>query len=96
MRHSGNKTKLEVGDMVVKEIQVNVSCKGRRLEKKRDSVYYVVEEFLSNGCVVLQDLHMNMIDPVPIPAGHLKKIVPNDETNSDNEEYTEEANGKRK
>ena len=39
---------------------------------------------------------MNMIDPVPIPAGHLKKIVPNDETNSDNEEYTEEADGKRK
>ena len=39
---------------------------------------------------------MNMIVPVPIPAGHLKKIVPNDETNTDNEEYTEEANGKRK
>ena len=39
---------------------------------------------------------MNMIDPVPIPAGHLKKIVPNDETNADNEEYTEEASGKRK
>ena len=53
IRHSGNKIKLEVGDMVVKEIQVNISCKGGRLEKKRDSVYYVVEEFLSNGCVVL-------------------------------------------
>ena len=38
--------------MVVKEIQVNVSSKGGRLEKK-ESVYYVVEEFLSNGCVVL-------------------------------------------
>ena len=51
---------------------------------------------MSNGCVVLQDLHMNMIDPVPIPTGHLKKIVPEDQTNSDNEEYTEEENGKRK
>ena len=39
---------------------------------------------------------MNMIDTVPIPAGHLKKIVPKDETNSDNEDYTEDAHGKRK
>ena len=39
---------------------------------------------------------MNMIDPVPIPAGHLKKIVPKDETNSDNKDYTEDAHGKRK
>ena len=39
---------------------------------------------------------MKMIDPVPIPAGHLKKIVPEDETNSDNEDYTEDAHGKRK
>ena len=73
IRHSGNKNKLEIGDMVVKEIQVNVSCKGGRLEKKRESTYYVIEEFLSNGCVMLHDLHTNMIDPVPIPAGHLKK-----------------------
>ena len=34
IRHSGNKTKLEIGDMVVKEIQVNVSRKGGKLEKK--------------------------------------------------------------
>ena len=34
IRHSGNKTKLEIGDMVVKEIQVNVSHKGGKLEKK--------------------------------------------------------------
>ena len=34
IRYSGNKTKLEIGDMVVKEIQVNVSHKGGKLEKK--------------------------------------------------------------
>ena len=39
---------------------------------------------------------MNMIDPVSIPAAHLKKIVPKDQTNSDNEDFTEDANGKRK
>ena len=75
--------------MVVKEIQVNVSHKGGRLEKKRESTYYVIEEFLSNGRVMLCDLHMNMIDPVPIPAGHLKKILPENEANSDNDECTQ-------
>ena len=39
---------------------------------------------------------MNMIDPVPIPAAHLKKIVPKDQTNGYNKDYTEDANGKRK
>ena len=33
IRHSGNKTKLEIGDMVVKEIQVNVSCKEGSLKR---------------------------------------------------------------
>ena len=96
IRHSGNKTKLEIGDMVVKEIQVSVSHKGGRLEKKRESTYYVIEEFLSNGSVMLHDLHMNKIDPVPIPAGHLKKISPENEANSDNDKCTQDKYGKRK
>ena len=37
---------------------------------------------------------MNMIDPVPVPAGHLKKIV--HEEISDGEEYNQTPNGKRK
>ena len=82
--------------MVVKEIQVNVSHKGGRLEQKRENTYYVIEEFLSNGCVMLHDLHMNMIDLVPIPAGHLKKILPENEANSDNDECTQDKYGKRK
>ena len=45
---------------------------------------------------MLHDLHMNMIDPVPIPAGQLKKILPENEGNSDEEEFTQDNYGKRK
>ena len=67
IRHSGNKTKLEIGDMMVKENRVNIAQKGGRLDPKRDSKYYIIEEFLSNGCVILRDLYLNMVDPIPIP-----------------------------
>lgn len=96
IRHSGNKTKLEIGDMVVNKNQVNVAHKGGRLDAKRQSVYYIIEEFLSNGCVILWDLHLNMLVPVPIPQSHLKKIILEDETDSDYEQYSQESNGKRK
>ena len=76
MRHSGNKkTELAVGDMVVKEKQVNIARKGGRLDTKREAKYYGIAKFLSNGCIVLRDLEMDLIDPVPIPASHIKKVI---------------------
>ena len=43
IRHSVNKTKLEIGDMVVKKNRVNVAQKGGRLDSNRDSKYYMIE-----------------------------------------------------
>ena len=81
--------------MVVKENQVNVACKSGRFDPKRQNVYYITEEFLRNVCVILRPLHLNMIDPVPIPQGHLKKIIPEDDVQSVEEQYSQESNGKR-
>ena len=87
LRHSGkNKTELALGDMVVKEKQMNITRKGGRLDTKREPKYYAIERFLSNGCVILWDLEMDMIDPVPLPASHIKKIVPEYESDSDYED----------
>ena len=53
IRDSGKRTELEIGDMVVKENQVNVAHKGGRLDPKRESAYSIIEEVLSNRCVIL-------------------------------------------
>ena len=62
----------------------------------RDSKYYIIEEFLSNGSVILRDLHLNMVDPVPIPQGHLKKIVQEDKAEIEDEPREQWLNRKRK
>ena len=62
--------------MIVKEKQVNIARKGGRLDTKREAKYYGIEKFLGNGCIVLRDLEMDLINPVPIPASHIKKEVP--------------------
>ena len=84
LRHSGNKkTELVVGDMVVREKQVNIARKGGRLDTKREAKYYGIEKFLSNGCIVLRDLEMDLINPVPIPASHIKKVIQKYESDGD-------------
>ena len=84
--------------MVFKKNRVNIAWKDGRLDPKRDSKYYIIEEFLSNGCVILKDLHLNMVDPVLIPQGHLKKIVPEDmtEAESEDDQHQQGSNRKRK
>ena len=62
----------------------------------RDSKYYIIEEFLSNGNMIIRYLHLNMLDPVPIPKGHLKKIVQGDKRNIKDEQNEQWLNRKRK
>ena len=52
----------------------------------RDSKYYIIEEFLSNENVIIRDLQLNMLDPVPIPKGHLKKIIQVDKRDIEDEQ----------
>ena len=56
----------------------------------------MIDEFLSNGGVILRDLHLNMADPVPIPQGHLHKIVQEDNVEVENEQNEQWLNRKRK
>ena len=92
IRHLVNKTKLEIGDMVVKENRVNVTQKGGKFDPMRDSKYYMIKEFLSNGSMILRDLHINMVDPVPIPQGHLKKILKEDKAEIEDEQKEQRVN----
>ena len=56
------------------------------LTQWEDSKYYIIEEFLGKGNVIIRDLHLNMVDPVPIPKGHLKKIVQGDKRDIEDEQ----------
>ena len=69
---------LSIGDIVVKERQANVSRKGRRLAKKREDYFFVVEEILKNGNIVLRDWNKNEIADKSVPPQQLKKIHMNE------------------
>ena len=58
----------------MKERQANVSRKGKRLAKKRD-YFFVVEEILKNGNIVLRDWNKNEIEDKSVPPQQLKKIT---------------------
>ena len=58
----------------MKERQANVSRKGGRLAKKREDYFFVVEEILKNGNIVLRDWNKNEIADKSVPPQQLKKI----------------------
>ena len=58
----------------MKERQANVSRKGGRLAKKREDYFFVVEEILKNGNIVLRDWNKNEIEDKSVPPQQLKKI----------------------
>ena len=66
---------LSIGDIVVKERQANVSRKGRRLAKKREDHFFVVEKILKNGNIVLRDWNKNEIEDKSVPPQQMKKFT---------------------
>ena len=56
------------------ERQANVSRKGRRLAKKREDYFFVVEEILKNWNIVLKDWNKKEIEDKSVPPQQLKKI----------------------
>ena len=66
---------LGIADIVVKERQANISRKGGRLAKKREEHFFVVEEILNNGNIVLRDWNVNEIEETSVPPQQLKKYI---------------------
>ena len=58
----------------MKEREANVSRKGGKLAKKREDYFFVVEEILKNGNIVLRDWNKNEIANKSVPPQQLKKI----------------------
>ena len=71
---NATKEVLGIGDLVVKERQVNLSRKGGWLEKKRDEEFFVVEQIMENGNIKLRDWNTNTIEDETIPPQQLKKM----------------------
>ena len=67
-------TILGIGDIVVKETQANMSRKGGRLPK-REEHFFVVEEILDNGNIVLRDWNKDEIEEKSVPPQQLKKFT---------------------
>ena len=71
---NATKEVLEIGDLVVKERQVNLSRKGGQLEKKRDEEFFVVEQIMENRNIKLRDWNTNTIEDETTPPQQLKKM----------------------
>ena len=71
---NATKEVLGIGDLVVKERQVNLSRKDGQLEKKRDEEFFVVEQIMENGNIKLRDWNTNTIEDETIPPKQLKKM----------------------
>ena len=75
---NATKEVLDIGDIVVKERQGNLSRKGGRLEKKREEYFFVVKQIMENGNIQLRDWNTNTIVKETVPPQQLKKIYLDD------------------
>ena len=65
---------MRIGDLVVKERQVNLSRNGGWSEKKRDEEFFIVEQIMENRNTKLRDWNTNTTEDETIPPQQLKKI----------------------
>ena len=67
--------KIDVGDVVLKEKQKDISRKGRKLHDRYNTLTYTVIKIMQNGNAVLHSNKSNDILMTPCPLKHLKKYV---------------------
>ena len=67
--------KIDVGDVVLKEKQKDISRKGGKLHDRYNTLTYTVIKIMQNGNAVLHSNKSNDILTTPCPLKHLKKYV---------------------
>ena len=83
---NAKKEVLGIGDLVVKERQVNLFRNGQ-LEKKRDEEFFVVEQIMENRNIKLRDWNTNTIEDEKIPPQQLKKMYLDNMKMEDRKEF---------
>ena len=78
-RHCDRGEFLQIGDIARKINMVNKNRKGGKFDKSVSDEMYVVENFLQNVNIVLQNLDTNELEKKSMPRDQLKKIQTEEE-----------------
>ena len=73
---------LQIGDIVMKREMVNKNRKSGKLNNTVSDQMYVVENFVKNGNIVLQNMDTNELEKKSVPRDQLKKFDIDKETKS--------------
>ena len=74
---------IDVGDVVLKEKQKDISCKGGKLHDRYNASTYTVVKVMQNGNALLHSNKPNEVLATPCPLKHLKKYVKRAVRNAD-------------
>ena len=66
---------IDIGDIVLKEKQKDISCKGGKLHDRYNVATYTVIKIMQNGNALLHSNKSNEVLTTPCPLKHLKKYV---------------------
>ena len=73
---------LQIGDIMMKREMVNKNRKGGKLNNTISDQMYIVENFMKNGNIVLQNMDTNELEKKSVPRDQLKKFDIDEETKS--------------
>ena len=73
---------LQIGDIMMKREMVNKNRKGGKLDNTVSDQMYIVENFMKNGNIVLQNMDTNELEKKSVPRDQLKKFDIEEETKS--------------
>ena len=73
---------LQIGDIMMKREMANKNRKGGKLDNTVSDQMYVVENFMRNGNIVLQNMDTNELEKKSVPRDQLKKFDIDEEMKS--------------